>query len=128
MIEGVRDTDVYTRVYNVMFGHFGCGNSSWWVEQELDRVHEEKRAAKRAAKRTERDNVTHLRPLSTQQSPPADAPLTIAEMVLPALQRAERRQSGEERPVPLPFPSYEKILGGGLWPGVHMKVAGTGVG
>jgi replicative DNA helicase len=42
--------------------------------------------------------------------------------------RAERRRSGEEKPVPLMFPAYEQILGGGLWPGVHMTVAGTGVG
>src|SRR5215207_9598039 len=64
----------------------------------------------------------------SRQPGPSDRPLTIAEMVPTAMARADRRRSGAEQPVPLPFPSYAQIMAGGLWPGVHMKVAGTGVG
>jgi hypothetical protein len=45
-----------------------------------------------------------------------------------ALRRVEARKSGEERPVPLPWPDMAPQFGGGLWPGVHVLVAGTGAG
>lgn len=45
-----------------------------------------------------------------------------------ALVRAERRRTGAERPIHLPWPSVAAQLGGGLWPGMHVLVSGTGVG
>lgn len=53
---------------------------------------------------------------------------TLSSLVGPALDRAERRQRGEEMPVPVPFSEYAEILGGGYWPGAHFLVSGTGVG
>ena len=45
-----------------------------------------------------------------------------------ALTRCRARKSGEETPVPLPFGSLADKLNGGLWPGVHFLVGGTGSG
>ena len=45
-----------------------------------------------------------------------------------ALERAERRRTRKERPIPLPWESVAAQLGGGLWPGMHVLVSGTGVG
>lgn len=45
-----------------------------------------------------------------------------------ALERAERRRTRQERPIPMPWESVEAQLGGGLWPGMHVLVSGTGVG
>lgn len=53
---------------------------------------------------------------------------TLDELLEPALDRAERRSVGKEKPIPLPWPSVAEHFGGGLWPGVHFLVAGTGVG
>jgi hypothetical protein len=46
----------------------------------------------------------------------------------PQLARMEDRFQGRERPVPLPWLRVAKALGGGLWPGMHMLVGGTGTG
>jgi len=40
----------------------------------------------------------------------------------------ERRRSGEEKPIPLPWPDLACALGGGTWPGLHTLLAGTGKG
>jgi len=52
----------------------------------------------------------------------------LSDIVTPAIDRAELRRIGQERPIPVPFPQYSEILQGGFWPGVHSVVAGTGVG
>lgn len=57
----------------------------------------------------------------------ADAP-ALSELVGPAFARMARRASGDETPVPLPWPSVSDLVGGGLWPGVHFLVGGTGAG
>jgi hypothetical protein len=70
-------------------------------------------------------------PESAEQKPaepPPFALITLGSLVAPALERAERRRSGDEIPVPVPFPAYAAALGGGLWPGAHFVVSGTGVG
>jgi hypothetical protein len=68
-------------------------------------------------------------PQSSEQPKAEPEPLLrLADLLEPAIQLAERRRSGEERPVPLPFREYADILCGGLWPGVHTFVAGTGAG
>jgi len=38
------------------------------------------------------------------------------------------RARGDERPVPLPWRALADIHGGGLWPGMHVVVGGTGTG
>lgn len=45
-----------------------------------------------------------------------------------ALSRAEARMKGSEKPIPLPWASVAEQLGGGLWPGMHVLVGGTGAG
>lgn len=45
-----------------------------------------------------------------------------------ALDVMRRRRSGDERPIPLPWASVGKALSGGLWPGLHVLVGGTGTG
>jgi hypothetical protein len=49
-------------------------------------------------------------------------------LVAPAFDRMGRRAAGDEMPVPLPWPSVADLVGGGLWPGVHFLVGGTGTG
>lgn len=53
---------------------------------------------------------------------------SLGSTLAPALERARRRKSGDEKPVPVPFPQYSEALKGGFWPGVHSVVAGTGAG
>lgn len=45
-----------------------------------------------------------------------------------ALNRAERRATGQERPVPIPWPTWSSKLSGGFWPGEHVVVGPTGAG
>lgn len=77
------------------------------------------------------ENVTPMqRPgVSAASSPaPAALPATIAEHAAHALWRLQRRLDGTEKPIPLPWTSFSENLGGGLWPGCHYLVSGTGVG
>ena len=52
----------------------------------------------------------------------------IADMAREGLERADARRNGDEQPVPVPWPEYAGIIGGGLWPGMHVLVGGTGAG
>lgn len=52
----------------------------------------------------------------------------LGDLIGPALDRAKRRQTGEEQPVQTPWDPLNRTLGGGFWPGAHFLVAGTGVG
>jgi hypothetical protein len=53
---------------------------------------------------------------------------TLDDVIGPAIDRAERRAQGIERPVPIPWPMLAGHFGGGFWPGVHYLVSGTGIG
>jgi len=55
-------------------------------------------------------------------------PIPLDKLLDSALSRAKLRASGEERPVETPWRALNNTLGGGLWPGAHFLVAGTGVG
>lgn len=44
------------------------------------------------------------------------------------LDASKRRADGTDKPVPLPWPDVARQLGGGLWPGLHILVGGSGVG
>lgn len=44
------------------------------------------------------------------------------------MERLSRRQKGEEKPIPLPWPHVLQNFGGGLWPGCHILLGGTGSG
>ena len=44
------------------------------------------------------------------------------------VQRALARLDGTEAPVPTPWAGINRRLGGGLWPGMHVVVGGTGTG
>lgn len=52
----------------------------------------------------------------------------IGEVVPRAFDRIVRRAQGLEVPVPTPWPSVNEALNGGLWPGLHIVVGGTGTG
>jgi replicative DNA helicase len=54
--------------------------------------------------------------------------LTLGSLLGPAIDRMAKRQSGEETPIPLPWSDYAEQMGGGLWPGAHALISGTGVG
>ena len=119
-LEGAHKNDFAEVVWAANRFAFGLMDGDHLVTRAIDKARSDWYASRREA----RGNVRQLRP---DAGVPA-ATLKIADMVPTALDRAERRRSGDELPVPLLFPAYAKILGGGLWPGVHMKVAGTGVG
>lgn len=55
-------------------------------------------------------------------------PIPLDKLLDSAVARAKLRASGEERPVETPWRALNNTLGGGLWPGAHFLVAGTGVG
>jgi hypothetical protein len=61
-------------------------------------------------------------------SPPLPELRTLADLLAPSVDRAERRAKGKEKAVPLPWPSVADHFGGGLWPGAHFLTAGTGIG
>jgi replicative DNA helicase len=42
--------------------------------------------------------------------------------------RLHARHTGQETPIPLPWPALGQALGGGLWPGLHVVVGATGGG
>ena len=45
-----------------------------------------------------------------------------------AWERLLARGRGEERPIPTPWPVVDQALSGGIWPGLHVLVGGTGTG
>jgi replicative DNA helicase len=45
-----------------------------------------------------------------------------------ALALMARRASGDERPIPMPWPAVAEGLGGGLWPGMHVVTGATATG
>jgi len=55
-------------------------------------------------------------------------PPSFGELTGAALSRLERRASGAEKAIPLPWESLAECFGGGLWPGMHVLVSGTGAG
>jgi hypothetical protein len=53
----------------------------------------------------------------------------ISEVLAEALDRAERRRAKLEKPIILPWQGMtEQSFQGGMWPGVHVLVGGTGAG
>jgi hypothetical protein len=65
----------------------------------------------------------------SQRTPKTGAmPRRLGETFGPSILRAERRMSGAEKPIRLPFASLDPHFGGGLWPGLHFFVSTTGVG
>lgn len=63
-------------------------------------------------------------------------PLALLDQAAPALStimpealaQIERRANKDEVPLPLPWPALADAMGGGLWPGLHVLVGGTGSG
>jgi hypothetical protein len=64
----------------------------------------------------------------SEPSKPSIELVTLSSLFGPALARATRRREGTDKPIPIQWPAYAEALGGGLWPGAHYLVAGTGVG
>lgn len=77
-----------------------------------------------------------LPPAAGEGGPEADAADRRAELdrcrvgeFMPAeLARLRERAAGKESPIRLPWPSVERELGGGLWPGCYVLVGNTGSG
>lgn len=65
-----------------------------------------------------------------QEAPPTEEPafVSFASLLPVSLWRLERRATGEEIPIPLPFRHLEPSFGGGLWAGAHYIVGTTGSG
>jgi replicative DNA helicase len=58
-----------------------------------------------------------------------EEPRALGSVLDDALARMERRASGDERPVPLPWSNVAAALGGGLWGGTLVTIVGdTGTG
>jgi replicative DNA helicase len=59
--------------------------------------------------------------------PPLRSVLELAKLSFETMQA---RKSGAEKPIALPasWHQYRQIMGGGMWPGLHVLVAGTGAG
>jgi replicative DNA helicase len=86
-----------------------------------------------------KDENDRLREGSLPDDPEADAaPMGVdgkpevlrrlGDLLDEALRRAEARRTKSERPVSVPWPDLGEQLGGGLWPGLHVLVGGTGTG
>lgn len=60
--------------------------------------------------------------------PPPPGHQRIADIVSRLSDMVDRRASGEEHPVPVPWVEYGNALRGGFWPGLHVLAAGTGAG
>jgi replicative DNA helicase len=68
-------------------------------------------------------------PPATETNGRAASPLRpLGAMLDDALDRADKRARGEEKPIPLPWPELEEQFGGGLWAGLHVLVAGSAIG
>lgn len=61
-------------------------------------------------------------------APKGQAMSPIGSLLDDALARTTARAEGQEVPVPMPWPEIASIYRGGLWPGMHLLVAGTGAG
>jgi replicative DNA helicase len=66
-----------------------------------------------------------LRVLSEEARSPE---VELAKALKTSMLRAHRRQTGEEKPVPILWPSIAEHFGGGLWGGVHFLNSTTGIG
>lgn len=64
-------------------------------------------------------------PMGQPEGAPRE-PRPVASLVGPASARFRRRASKAELPVPLPWPTVNEALGGGLWSGLHVLVGNTG--
>jgi replicative DNA helicase len=64
----------------------------------------------------------------TEPMPAPGLPPKLETLLAPAFARMRRRHTGEERPIPLPWPTLATPLGGGLWPGLHVLVGNTAAG
>jgi hypothetical protein len=68
-------------------------------------------------------------PSRPPETKPGAEPRDLRDLVDVALDRMERRATGGERPVPMPWPTVSAALGGGLWSGTLVTVVGdTGSG
>jgi hypothetical protein len=64
----------------------------------------------------------------TENAPIHNLPPLLGDILAASLTRVDRRCSGIEKPIPLPWPILADHFGGGLWPGLHILNAGTGAG
>ncbi|HIA03059.1 MAG TPA: hypothetical protein EYN66_14330, partial [Myxococcales bacterium] len=67
-------------------------------------------------------------PMPDPNAPPNALGDGIGASLDAALLTAKRRKDGTEKAFPVPWADYATALGGGLWPGLHMLVGGTGSG
>jgi replicative DNA helicase len=74
-----------------------------------------------------KDLRLHLRDIDAQADLSAKAPV-LKSFASAAARALIARSQGDERPIPLPWGALSDALGGGLLPGLHVLVGGTGVG
>jgi len=77
------------------------------------------------------ENTRDIPPPGQAAPPPFDLSKTAPSLKASspgALALMRRRFNGEEKPLPLPWPDLAEVLGGGLWPGMHVLLGETGTG
>lgn len=67
-----------------------------------------------------------VRGLTAEEAAPSSQ--RVGFLLEPMFARFKARASGEEKPVPVPWPDLAALWGGGLWPGAHVLVGSTGTG
>lgn len=81
------------------------------------------------AVRDDNDRMNDGEPLDGKAGDEVRAlPPRFGELTDGALTRLLARARKEEKPIPVPWERLRENLGGGLWPGMHVLVSGTGAG
>jgi len=92
--------------------------------------HKDVNSAHQAGQRFNPEDAEDIPPSS--HDAPQSVPLPpLADTLDGTLRLMAARQSGKEKPIPLPWPTLGRMLSGGgngLWPGLHVLVSGSGVG
>jgi replicative DNA helicase len=89
------------------------------VDLDLERAKREKER--------QREQNGKGKPKAQPKEPP-DPLVHISALEPGAIEQCMRRKRGDEIPVESPWAALNNTLGGGLWAGLHVLVAGTGVG
>lgn len=71
------------------------------------------------------DAVPMMSPSAEQLQREAPA---IGSIALKAIGQMQRRMTGDEGPIPIPWPTLGRRMAGGFWPGCHVLVGNTGTG
>ncbi len=100
-----------------------------WIERQRGA-----RTRKEMTETLERCHFLQLKEVEPKEELPSEARpetpnfVSFASLLPVSLWRLERRATGEDKPIPLPFPHLAPSFGGGLWAGAHYFIGATGSG